>query len=483
MWAGFHLKRWLPMLILWLCGTTGVYPQTSEPRALFQKRFGIAGVPQDWHRWWQTVADSTHLIEVLPLPEGPVATYVLLVNRVVDNRNPRAEGNEQWLFKVALRADTLELQASHRIGFFYCCGGAWVHAPQLHLNDANQDGHPEVVLQGRYEHSSDSHYLEGQAEIFVFLNSEDSVSPARSCLFPPPGFFLQRNILPVIRQGIYKYFGPPRLDVAPFNRVEGRLVPAEASPDSGRPGVLVRQHTWFLPARSEEIHRWYETGDPEAFSEFQKQVRREELFWNAKTGRLEAVCPPNTRSFKIRQRSAHELIVQQDGFDVWFLYFDEPVLHVAPHPTLPLAAVFTTRDSGLTIHPHPAATSALYLVNLWAGEQVWVELPDLPPERWFFQIWSPKGTYALLPDPFSSDWLLFRSSAILTDETVIRYSWLDEPWQHISAPVDMGRTGPASGGQIPIWHSDTELDLDVRTPTALRKYRYDIRAQKWSVLN
>ncbi len=470
------------LLVFWPASVPWTYAQTNELPSFLQKRYQIAAMPKDWQQWWKAQATGVHLIGHIKVSHDLRSRFLFLINRMIDLHNHRAEGNSQWLLAASFRADMLEIEATYRIGYFSCCSHAWLYEPQMAIQDVNGDDQWEMILTGRYESGSDSYQLEGQVKLVVFLGEKVSVVPSQTfCQFFPPGFWPNSHMIPVILEGTYRYHGMPRLDIAPFNRVRGRLVREENSSDSASTNALIWEQTWFLPTRNEEIQRWYDTGNPNELTEFRELVRRQALYWNEKTNRLEVFCSFDSSFFRLRRQSAHELVVKQGSLEVWQMYFDNPVMQIALHPILPLAVAFTTKDSLAVQPPRASDIFEIYLLNLWAGEQLWVPVQDLAPESWFFSVWSPTGTYALFPDAYG-DLLLFRSADLLDEKGTVRDNWYERPAQRLSI-VDLPEV-PKNALSLHFrgWLGDERIACDLMGKDILWHYEYHIPAQKWQLI-
>lgn len=467
------------LTVFWLQAMASVSAQTAEKPHFLKSFYMVSDLPQNWSAWWQDVAEDIQLVDHLQVSLGQREVHFFLMNHLMHPDSFRSEGDAQWLIQTRMQKDTLIIEAVYKIGYFYCCGGAWMHAARLAHKDINGDGSPEILIRGRYEHGSDSHQLEGEAELIVFLNGQHRVPSPRPCSFPLPGFFPKSNMLLVMEEGMYKYFGMPRLDVAVVNRVVGRLEQIHSTQDSASGSPFVVEHTWWVPALQAEIQRWYENGDWNTFTQFEKGVHRQELFWDPARGGLNVTCPPVSHFFGLRSLSVRELVVQQGGRDVWHLYFDEPVLHIAMHPDLPLAVVFTGQDSLTDPPPHPEDMSAMYLVHLWAGQQIWVPIQELPEAHAFFSVWSPQGTYALFPDNVSDDMRLFRSVELLDEAGWIRDNWYENPDAYLSR-YDLPQISPTvSAFHFVKWKGEARIICAAVGKTTTWYYEYDIQARTW----
>lgn len=479
------IALWLGPLVT-LPGALGDTASAAEGcpdvRTLLQRRVAQQRMPDDWPTWWARVADGSRLETAVTLESETDTVHALFISCLARQTDLRAEGSRQWVVLVRQTPDTVQAEEVIPIGRFYCCGGAWIYHPSAEAVDLNEDGRPELRLSGRYEHGSDGHQLEGEVELYVFFGAGSEAPAWHGCWYPPPGFSVRANVLPVIKQGTYKYFGVPRLDVAPINRVRSEVAATDPTHAEAAGKAILWRQTWSVPGHPDEIQRWYESGDFRDLTQFKENTRTRQVIWNAHHSRLETVCPDGPKSFEISQIRSTELIVRQEGWDVWSLYFDELVLHIERHPAYPLAAVFTTLDSMAVQAARPRYTHAVYLVNLWTGEQIWMPIQALASEAWFFSVWSPAGSYALFPEADSDDLLLFRSAELLDDEGLLSYNWYDRPMRRLS--VYDAPEAPEAAGALYFrrWLSDDRLECAVVADDTEWRYEYSIPTRQWRLI-
>ncbi|GIW52452.1 MAG: hypothetical protein KatS3mg081_1807 [Gemmatimonadales bacterium] len=458
--------------LVWASGPAGpaaAHAGCPPPLDLVESRLSAAGAPQDLQAWWRAVSDGSRLI--LESTDSESGLQALLVVCMEDLSEHRAEGNEQWLLVVRREGDSLQLVSSTRIGWFYCCGGSWLHQPTIAWMDADQEGAKEVLLSGRYERGSDMYQLEGEIDLYVFASGGSGAPSERGCWYPPPGMGLGDGTVPVLRNATYHYFGIPRLDLAPVNLVRSKLTAAGKN-------LMRWEQSWRVPSDPAEIDRWYESGSLDDLTKFEDK-RRVQLIWHdPHRQRLAIACPSWSHSVEIVRNGATRLTVRQQGWDVWALEFDDAVVSVQRNAARPLAVVFTSAKPPASGDAGAARVGTAHLVNLWSGEEIWIPATGAAPRERWSAVWSPEGDYLLVPRGDTGGFLLFDSDELLDEYGLLKVDWYANYLDRLS-PESIPNAPSGSELYCGVWREEALVECALRFGDREWTYRYDVRRRRW----
>ena len=137
----------------------------------------------------------------------------------------------------------------------------------------------------------------------------------------------------------------------------------------------------------------------------------------------------------VQKIGAAEVRIQRADGAAFTVRFMETVMATVVNPAHPLAAVFTTDeqpDSPLVVPPQPVATRSLYILSAVTGEFERVPTDDTMLGSWFFPVWSPGGSFAVILTSQWGGFKIFRVSNWINSAGQLRIDWR-APWRIVGA--------------------------------------------------